>query len=300
MENEPSAQLGHAHSKFRSLDAFAAADSTSFSPSVGHIPKFYGHRRRGLPPGNADNYATESRGNEEEREISSSGPSAGTGFGYVVPSDSVLTGERNPTPASYNLREVLLGAGAFAGFVSPANEDASGSPSSEHLPTADELISAVSSPERSAYPDDPSNKGLSCSESATDLELSLADYGIASMYSPIDAIDDFISASGDLDLISIPSCNTSDDLELSAFDSATSYLDSDVGLFSTFANIPSYMTSALGEPFAFYENILFQAKQDLMGDSIDATNCGSLLGIDVCFGAGTDHSVFMLTGFEFC
>jgi len=296
VENDPPAHdgqaLGHTHSKFWSMDAFAAADSTSFSPSVGRIPKFYGHRRRSLPPGNSDNDATDSQGNEEEREILSSGTSAETGFGYVASSDSVVTDENAEiaTPASHDLREVLLGADAFAGYVSPS---ATGSLVSEHPNVTlivDELLPVAASPERSIYPDNPFDERFSHSESITDLEFSMTNYPGTSMLSPIDTIDDFISASGNLDFVATTSCSTSDDFELDVFDSAAGFLDSDLISLPGFANLPSYMTSTLGEPSAFHESLLFQGKQDSMGDPIDMTDRDSLLG--------ADHSVFMLTGFE--
>ena len=303
MENDPPAHdgqaLGHAHSKFWSMDAFAAADSTSFSPSVGHIPKFYGHHRRDLPPGNVDNDATDSQGNEEERAILSSGTSAETGYGYVASSDSVVTGENAETasPANYDLREVLLGADAFAGYVSPSatDEDASGSPASEHpdvTPVVDELLSVAASPERSIYPDNPFDEKFSHSGSVTNLDFSMTNYPVASMTSPIDTINGFTSASGDLNFVATTSCSTSGNLELGAFDSTTGFLDSDFSSLPGFANLPSYMTSILGEPSAFYESLFFQEKQESMEDQIDTTKCGGLLG--------ADYSVFMLIGFENC
>ena len=290
--------LGHAHSKFWSMDAFAAADSTSFSPSVGHIPKFYGHRRRSLPPGNVDNDATDSQGNGEESAILSSEASAETGYGYVTPSDPVVTGENGEivTPASYDLREVLLGADAFAGYVSPSatNEDASGSPVSDHpnvTLVVDELISVATSPGHSIYPGNPFDERFSHSESVTNLEFDMTNYAVAPM-SSVDTIGDFISASGDLDFVATTSCSTSDDFELGVFDSATGFLDSDLVSLPGFADLPSYMTSILGGPSAFHESLLFQGKQDSMGDPIDVTSYGSLLG--------ADHLVFTLTRFESC
>lgn len=291
--------LEHAHSKFWSMDAFAAADSTSFSPSVGHIPKFYGHRRRSLPPGNVDNDATDSQGNEEESAILSSEASAETGYSYVAPTDSVVTGGNGEivTPANHDLREVLLGADAFAGYISPSatNEDPSGSPVSEHPNVTlmvDELISVAASPERSIYPGNPFDGRFSHSESVTTLEFGMTNYPVAPMSSPIDTIGDFISASGDLDLVATTSCNTSDDFELGVFDSATGFLDSDLVSLPGFTDLPSYMTSILGGPSAFHESFLFQGKSDSMGDSVDVASYGSLLG--------ADHSVFTLTRFESC
>jgi len=309
-ENEPPTHgcqvLGHAHSKFWSVDAFAAADSTSFSPSAGHIPKFYGHRTRRLPPGKA----TDSRGNEEETAASSTGTSTETGYSCVVPSDPVLTcgNTEITTSASYDLREVLLGADAFVGYVSPSvNEDASGSPTSDHLdvtltvddPGSTLLLPAASSPERFAYLDSTYGGGSSNSESIIDLEFSLTNYPIASVSSPLGATDGFTPALGDLDFTSATSCSTSDDLELSAFDSTTGCLDSDLGSLPRFANVPSYTTSILGESSAFYQSLLLGTEQDPMEGSIDATGCSSLLGIDVCLEAGADHFAFVLTGFEF-
>lgn len=291
--------LEHAHSKFLSMGAFAAADSTSFSPSVGHIPKFYGHRKRSLPPGNVDNDVTDSQGDEEESAILSSNASAETGYSYVAPFDSVVTGENGEiaTPASYDLREVLLGADAFSGYVSPSatDEDASGSPVSEHpniTLMVDELISVAASPERSTHPGNPFDGRFSHSESVTNLEFGTTNYPVAPMSSPIDTIGDFISASGDLDLVATTSCSTSDDFELGVFDSVTGLLDSDLVSLPGFSDLPSYMTSILGGPSAFHESLLFQGKQDSAGDSIDVTSYGSLLG--------ADHSVFTLTRVKSC
>lgn len=278
------------------MDAFAAADSTSFSPFVGRVPKSRGHLKRSLPSGNANGCAADSRENEGERTISPSEISAGTGFGHVAPLDSALTCEDMgiTTPADYDLREVLLGTDALAGYVSPSSEH------SKATLTADELLPMVSSPELPGYPDSPFDKGPSHFESATNLEFSMTNYCVASMPSPTNKIGDFILTPGDLDLTSTTSCSTSDDLELSAFDSVIGYLDSDLGSLPDFANFPDYMINILGEPSAFYESLLFQEEQDPMEDSIDMTNCGSLLGIDVCMGVGTVGLAFMLIGFESC
>ncbi|KAF9651626.1 hypothetical protein BDM02DRAFT_3184375 [Thelephora ganbajun] len=308
-ENDPSAHdgqaLGHTHSKFWSVDAFVAADSTSFSPSVGHIPKLYGHRRPSLPPGNPDDYATDSRGNEEEAAIPSPGTPAGTGYGYVPPSNPILACENveTATPTSYNLQDVLFGADAFAGYVSlPANEDAPGSPSFVHPniilmvddPGSTLLLSAAPSLERSIYPDNPYDEGCSGSESFNNLEFSLENYSVASMSSPLDTIDDFIPISGDLNFIATASYNVSDDLEFGAFDSTIGCLDLELGSSPGVANVSDYMTSILGESSVFYESLLLQTtEQDPTGDSINLTDCSSLLGIDVCLGAGmpTGHEV---------
>lgn len=293
VENESPAHddkaLGHAHSKFWSMDAFAAADSTNFSPSVGRIPKFYGHHGRSFLSSSIIIGVFSSQGNEEERAISSSGTSAETGYGYVTQSDSVLIDEhaRATTPASYDLREVLLGADAFTGYVSPsASVDASGSPTSEHPNVAliiDELLSVVSSPEPSMYSDNPFDERLFHSESITDLELTTTNYSDPSMTSSINSLDEFILVSDDLDSNSTTSCSTSDDLGLGAFDSTTGCAN--LGLGSS----PGFMTSILGEPSVFYESLLFPGKQDPIGDSVD-----------VCLGAGADHVVFVLTGIEIC
>lgn len=290
MENEPPTDGGralrHVHSKFWSMDAFAAADSTSFSPSVGHIPKYYGHQKRSLRSGNTDDNATESQGNGEEKTALSPRTLAEAGCSYVAPSDSVLTGENAEitTPANYDLQEMLLGADASGGYVSPsANEDVSRPPAFERhnvTITVDELLSVVSSPERSVYPGNPFDEGLSHSESVADLEFGMANYPVALMLLPTDTIDDLVSASGDLNFTASTSCSTSDDLEFSAFDSADGFLDSDLGSLPGFANLPSYMTSILGEPSASYESLLFQGKQAPTGDSVDVNNCGDLLCAD--------------------
>ena len=81
------------HTKFWSVDAFVAADLTSFSPSVGHIPKIYGHHTHNVPPGIQDECTTDSRENKEAREILSPGVYAGTGYGYASPSDSAYLRE---------------------------------------------------------------------------------------------------------------------------------------------------------------------------------------------------------------
>jgi len=310
VENEPSASahdgqaLGHAHSKFWSMDAFVAADSTNFSPSVGHIPKFYGRRGRNTPPGNPDNQTTDQQGNEEERATLSLETSLEvTDYVYTTLLDPVLTRE-NVGPASYDLREILLGADAFAGYIPPcANEDAPGSPSSEHpnvTLTADDpgptlLFPVAPSLEGSAYPDNTLGEGHSGSESAASLEFTPTHYPVSLISSPLDAIDDFILASGELGLISTILCSTSDGLELSAFESATGCLDSDLDSLTGFANIPNYMTTILGEPSVFYDSLLLQAERGAMGDSIDMTNCSGLLDIDVCLGAGANHFVFMFS-----
>jgi len=276
VENEPPAcdgqALGHTHSKFWSIDAFTAADSTDFSPSVGYIPKLYGHHGRTLPPENANNDATES---QEERAVLSPGTSAETGYGYVTQSDCIPTDENAQvtSPASYDLRKVLLGA------------DALGPRASEHpnvALTIDELFSVVSSPERSAYPDNPFDERLSHSGSITDLELSTTNYSVPSMTSSINTIDDLILVSGDFDFDSTTSCSASD-LGLSDFDSTTGCADWDLGSWSNPVHVPGYTTDILDRPSVFCESPLFQ------GESID-----------VCLGAGANHLVLMLAWFETC
>jgi len=302
-ENGPPANdgqaLGHAHSKFWGMDSFAAADSTSFSPSVGRIPKFYGHRKHGLPPVNADDSATDSRENEE-RVISP----PGSGYGYAAPLDSVLARESAEiaTMASYNLREVLLGADAFTGYVSPsANGNMLTTPPPGHPdvrlmvddPEPTLLLPAALSPEPSPYP-----VGLYEERSATvtESELTPINHPFASVPSPLDTIDDLFAASAGHDFIP----TTSDDLELGAFGSTTGCLDSDLGSLPGFSNPPDYMVNILDEHSAFFESLLSQTKQDPVGDSTDAANRSNLLGIDFCLGAGADHFAFTLTGFEFC
>lgn len=296
MENDPpvhdSQALGHAHSKFWNMDAFAAADSTSFSPSVGHIPKLYGHRRRGLLFGIAGNDDTNSQGNEGEKTILPPGTSAETGYSYASPSDSALTVENAgcTAPARYDLREILLGTDAFAGYVSVStDEDA---PKLNTTLIVDELLSVVSSSERSVYPDNPFHQMLTHSDNVTDSEITVKNYPVGSVSPSADVTDGFFSTSKDLDLITPASCSTSDGSELSAFDWATGCSDLDLGSLAGFANDPSYMTNVLDEPSPFYESLFFQGKQDPAVASIDVNDRGSHLG--------ADHLVFMLAGFETC
>ena len=301
VENEPSSHdgqgLGHSHSKFWGMDAFAAADSTSFSPSVGRIPKLYGHRKRSLPSGNVDNRATDSQESEEENAILSLGTSViGTDYGYAAPLDPVLIRENAETATlpNHDLREVLLGADAFVGYISPSTDDnapATFSEDSKITLTADDpgsslLLPAASSPERTAYPDNPCEE---CSGGITELEVTTTNYPVIPI-SSLDAVDEFFAASGGHDFISTESRSTSDDLELSVLDSMAECLDSDLGSLPDFTNVPDYMTAILDEHSAFYESLLLQAEEPI-GDSID---------VDFCLRTGADHVVFILTGFEFC
>lgn len=274
--------LGHAHSKFWSMDAFVAADSDSFSPSVGRIPKSYGHHRHHLPSGNTGDPAKDSRGNEEDRTIVSPGASAGTGNG-------------NTSPTTYDLREALLGADAFTGYLSPSNNEDTSGLDSDHFGVA----LAVDDPTSALLPDDPHhNEIFSGSESAADLEITLANYTVSSVSSPFDTIDDFILASKDLDFISATSCDRSKDFEPGSFGST---LDSDLDSLPSFLDVSNYMTSTFGEPSAFYESLLLQAtNQESVGNSIDSTDCSGLFGVDFCLGAGADHSPFKLAVFDFC
>lgn len=291
VENEPSSHdgqaLGHTHSKFWDMDAFATADPTSFSPSVGYIPKFYGHQKLGPPPGNADNYATGSQEYDEESAILSLEALTETDYGYALPLNSFLARENVEiaTLPSYDLREVLLGADAFAGHVSPSADRNATTMSSEHsnvIPTVGDLGSALllplaSFPARATHAD---NSDEERHGSATEVEFTLTNDPIASTSSPLDAVDDFFAASGKFDFTSTTSRSASDDLEFGAFDSTARCLDSDPVSLPGFANLPDYMTSILSEHSAFYESLPPQTKQDPIGDSVD---------VDFCLGAGTDH-----------
>jgi hypothetical protein len=298
VENEPPTHdgqsLGHVHSKFWSMDAFAAADSDSFSPSVGRIPRFYGHQRHCLSSGNTDGHTTDSRENEEERATRSPGVSAGTVDGYTAPYRNVET----TIPTTYDLCEALLGADAFTGYISPStNEDTLGLDDSEHFSVA----LAVDDPGSTLLPDDSHGEIISGSESATDSEFTLADYTVSSMTSPLDTIDGFTLASRGLGLVSATSRDTPKDFELGSFGCTTGDPDSGLGSFPGFLEVSNYMTSTLGEPSSFHDSLLLQAtNQDPVGDSINLTDCSGLFGVDFCLGAGADHFSFKLAGFEVC
>jgi hypothetical protein len=310
VENEPPAHdgqtLGHVHSKFWSVDAFVAADSNSFSPSVGHIPKFHGHLRHGLPPGNPDDRTTDSGGRKEEGTVMFTGVSAGTGDSCTAPyRKSVETA----TLTTYDLREALLGADAFTGYLSPS---AHGDTSKLHIEGSNVALAVndtgstllpgpdALSTECTIYPDDTHDEAFSGSESATDLEFTPADHTVLSMSSSLDTIDGFILASRDLELISATSCDTSKYFELGSFDSTNGHLDSDLGSLPGFLDVSDHTTSALGESSAFYESLLLQTtNQDPMGESINLTDCSDLLAIDFRLGAGEDHFSSQLVGFEF-
>lgn len=298
VENEPPAHggqaLGHAHSKFWSVDAFVAADSNSFSPSVGRIPKFYGHHRHTLPSRNPVDHITDSL--DEEETIITSGESARTGDDYTAPCRSMETA----TPA-------VPGGEASTGQLSPsANEDTPefhperfnvthtvnvSDPGSTLLPEASPV-------ERSIYPDDSHDEMFSGSDSATDLEFTLTNYTVSSVSSP-DTIDDFILASENREVISATSCNMSKYFESGSFGSVDGHLDDpDLGPFLGFSDLSNRAASALDESSAFYESFLLQAaNQDLVGGSVDFTDCSGLLGIDFCLGAGVDHFYLKLAGF---
>ena len=307
MENEPPSHdgqtLGHVHSKFWSVDAFVAADSNSFSPSVGRIPKFYGHHRHSLPP---DDHAADPRGNEEARAIAPPGESAGIDGGHATPCRNVET--TNPT--AYDLCEVLLGADAFTGYLSPStNEDTLGTSFdhpdvalSVHNNPGSTLLPEASPTEHSMHPDDSHDEAFSGSESCTDLEFTLTNYAVSSMSSPLDTIDDFLLALRDLEFIPATSCYTSKDFVPGFFDSTTGRMDLDLGSLPGFSDVSNYMTSAPGESSAFHESLHLQGKdQDPMGDSINLTDCSGLLSIDVCLGTGADIIYPpRLAGFEFC
>ena len=306
VENEPPARdgqtLGHAHSKFWSVDAFVAADSNSFSPSVGHIPKFYGHHRHNLPSGNPDDRTTDSRANEEEREIMSQEASAGIGDGHTASCRSVET----TTPTTYNLREALLGVDAFPRHLPPSvDEDASGSHSEQFNVTlavddpGSTMFLEASSTEYSVYPDDSHDEPFSGSESITDLGFTLTNYSLSSGSSPFDTIDDLILASKDLEFISAISYDATKDLGLDSFDPATGRLNPNPGSFSDFPDVSNCVASTFGDSSASYESLLLQAtSQDLTGDSVSLTDCSSLLDIDFYLGAGADRFSFRLAGLD--
>ena len=292
VENEPSVHdgqtLGHAHSKFWSVDAFVAADSNSFSPSVGRIPKFYSHHRRNLPPENMGDRATDSQGNEEDKAIVSPGVSAGTCDGYTPPCKIAETN----APTTYDLREALLGADAFTGYLSPSTNDDTSGLHSEHPGVA----LTIYDPASALLADDSHNETFSGSESAVDLENTLASCTVSSLSSSLDTIDHFILASRDLEFISAAPCDTSRDFEPGSFGCT---LDSNLGSLPEFSDVSSYMTSTFGETSAFYESLLSQAtNQD---SSIDSTDRTGLFGVDFCLGAGADQFYsFKLAVFEFC
>lgn len=311
VENEPPADdgqtLGHAHSKFWGMGEFAAADTTNFSPSVGRIPRFYGHRKRSPPPVNADNRATDSRENEE-RVILPPGTPPETGYGYLDSLGSILACENMEaaTTAGYNLREVLLGTDAFVGYVSPLGNGNTPTTPTKHpdaslavddsRPTL--LAPASPSPELPLYPVD-FYEG--CSRDLAELELALSNHPVPPTPSPLDTIDDFFATLEGYDLISTTPYSTPDGLESGTFGSTTGCLASDLDPSTKFPNVPSYMMSILDEHSTFYDGLSSsQPNQDPVGDSTDTTNCNGLLGIDFCLGTGADHSAFTLTGFEFC
>ena len=295
-ENDPPAYdgqtLGHAHSKFWSLDAFVAADSTSFSPSAGRIPKFYGRHKHGLPSGNPEDHVTDTRGNEEERAITSPRVSTGTGDDHTAPCGSVgLTND--PREAS-------------TGNLSPSvGEDAPGLHSEDLNVTlavdglGSTLLPEVSSTERLVCLDDSHNEVFSGSESVGDLDFTLTSYTTPSMSSPFDTIDDFILASRDLGFTSDTSCHSSGDFELGSFNSAAGRLDTDLGPFPGYLDAQNHMTSTFGGSSVFYESLLLQAaNQDQIGDSINLADCSGLLDVDFCLGTGADHfSFFKMAGF---
>jgi hypothetical protein len=299
-ENDPPAHtLGQVHSKFWTMDAFFAADLTSFAPSVGYIPKLYGHRKHNFSPGDSDDHTADSRGDEKEMSV---GVSAGTSC--AVPSGPVKNAE-TATSTTYDLLEALLGADAFAGCFSPsADEDTSESPP-EHSnvtlladgPGSTSLLHAAPSLEGSVYPENPYDEGFFDSESTTDLEPTSTRYPTSLIPSPLDTIYNFIPASRDLDLISTTSCSTPDDLELDSFGFTDGCLDSDLDSLPGFSGASDYTTTVLDEPSAFHESLLLQTTKQ---DPMDPADYSGLLGIDICPGAGADHSFFMLAVFEFC
>ena len=310
MDNEPPADdgqaLGHAHSKFWGMGEFAAADSTSFSPSVGRIPRFYGHPKRSPPPVNADTRATDSRENQA-RVVSPPGTPPQPSYGYITSLDSILAREDTEilATASYDLREVLLGADAFAGYVSSLANGNTPMTHSEHPDislTVDDPgptlpVPAVPSPERPMYPSDPYED---CSRDLAELELALLNHPVPPIPCPLDTIDDFLATLEGYDFISTTSHSTPDSLEFGALGSKTGCLDSDLDSLTNFSNVPSYMMSILDEHPTFYDGLLSQPKQDPVDDSADATNPTGFLGIDFCLAAGADHFALTLTGFEFC
>lgn len=306
MENEPPADdsqaLGHAHSKFWGMGEFAAADSTSFSPSVGRIPRFYGHRTRSPPPVNADSRATDSRENDE-RAISPPGTPPETDYGYMASLDCIFAREKVevPTTASYNIQEVLLGPDAFVGYVSPS---ANGNPPTTP-PKHPSVSLAVDDPRPTLLAPAAPSPGLppcpvdfyeDCSGDLAEIELALSNHPAPPISSPLDTTDDLFATLEGYDFIPSTSHSTPDDLETG---STTGCLDSDVDSSTDYSNVPSYMMSILDEHSTFYD-LSSQPKQDPIGDSTDATNCNGFLGIDFCLGAGADHFAFTLTGFEFC
>jgi len=290
VENEPPVHegqaLGHAHSKFWSVDAFVAADSTTFSR--GQIQMLNAHHANTPPPCGPDGNKNGSQGNEEERETVSPGVSAATDYGYTSPSDSVLTREGGETTAhaTCSLREALLGADAFAGFLSPASDErpsecpnatlAIDGPASASLPAAS-----------SVYPDSPYG-GSSGSEGTIDWEFDLTSYGLSSM-SSLDTVGDFILTSADLDFVSTTSHSTPDDLQLGPLDATTGCLGLDLGSLPGFSDTSNYMMSIFGEPAAFCESIV----SDPMGDSIDLNDNDGFLGTNI----GANHPSFILAGF---
>lgn len=301
-ENEPLVHegqtLGHAHSKFWSVDAFVAADSTAFSP--GKIPKPNCHHADSLPPGDPYNKRNGSQRNEEEGDILSPGVSATTDYGYASPSDSVLTreGVETAAPTTYSLRQALLGADAFSGFLSPANDDLLGLPSEcpNVTPVDGGPASALLPAASPVYPDSPC-EGSPGSEGAIDWEFCLTNYGVSSMPS-LDTIDDFILTSGDLDFISAASHSAPDGLQLDTLDATTGCLGLDLGLLPGFSDISSYMMNIFGGPSALYESVVSQGTGEApMGDSINLNDDDGFLGTDVYSGVGADRPSFVSTVF---
>ena len=280
------------------MDAFVAADSTTLS--LGQIPKLSGHPANSLPPGDPDKKRNSTRRNEEERETFSPVISAAPSYGYASPSDSALAREGVETTASAtcSLREALLGADAFSGFLSPANDDPLGPPSecpNVTLP-ADCPASALLHAASFVYPDSP-YEGSSGSEGAIDWEFGLTNYGVSSV-SSLDTIGDFILASGDLDFVPTTPHSTPDNLQPGPLDATTGCLGLDLGSLHGFSDISSYMMNVFGEPSAFYESIVSQGtNEDPMGDSINLNDNGGFLGTDVCSGVGANHPSFVSTGF---
>lgn len=285
VENEPPVQdgqtLGHAHSKFWGLDAFSAADSNCFSPSVGYIPKFYGHRRYSPLTGTLVGRTTDSRGNEEGR---------------------MCRNAETVTPATYDLRESLLGVDAFTGYLSSSATEGTSGFHSESLDitlAVDDLSFALlpeaSCTERSIYPDNSlDSEVFSGPENATTLDFTLTGYTTSSM-SSLDTVDDFILAPKDLEFPPATSCDMTKDFELDSFESTTGHLDSDSSSFPGFSDLSNYITGTLDESSAFYEDLFLQVtntNQDPTEDSINLIDYRGLPCVDFCLGDGADNSSF--------